>query len=249
MLAVKQLKLQHGARTLARGLTFEVKAGERWALLGPNGCGKSTLLATLAGVRPSLPECIVVQGKPLSHWTWRELACLRSLSLQTEHDVFSLPAIQRVLAVRQPWAAGLGWESEQDWQSALHWLNVFDLASQAQQDILTLSGGERQRLALAAAFAQGSPLMLFDEPTAHLDPPHASAFFQELQRHTEVAAVIALHDMHQALRHCSHALLFQGEQVLCGSVQKILTQESLEKAFSHPFIELGHDGKRVFLPQ
>jgi iron complex transport system ATP-binding protein len=249
MLAVKQLQLQHGARTLAHGLTFEVKAGERWALLGPNGCGKSTLLATLAGVRPSPPECIVLQEKPLSHWTWRELACLRSLSLQTEHDVFSLPAIQRVLAVRQPWAAGLGWESEQDWQSALHWLNVFDLASQAQQDILTLSGGERQRLALAAAFAQGSPLMLFDEPTAHLDPPHASAFFQELQRHPQVAAVIALHDIHQALAHCSHALLFQPEQILCGPSQTLLTQKNLEKTFAHPFTELSHEGKRFFLPQ
>jgi iron complex transport system ATP-binding protein len=192
----------------------------------------------------------VLQGKPLPHWTWRELAGLRSLSLQTEQDVFSLPAIQRVLAARQPVRdiGFLGWESEQDWQSAWHWLDVFDLRRQASQDILTLSGGERQRLALAAAFAQGASFMLLDEPTAHLDPPHASAFFQELQRHPQVAAIIALHDINQALAHCSHALLFQATHVLYGSVQDVLHRQNLEKTFGHPFTELERDGKRFLLP-
>jgi iron complex transport system ATP-binding protein len=249
MLVVKQLHLRHGARTLVRDLNLEVKSGQRWALLGPNGCGKSTLLATLAGVRPISTGSIMLQGKPLMHWGWRDLASLRSLSLQTEHDVFSLPAIQRLLTVRQPRTTALGWETEQDWESALHWLNIFDLKQQADQDVLTLSGGERQRLSLAAAFAQGAPLMLFDEPTAHLDPPHTSAFFQELQNHQAVAAVIALHDVNLALAHCSHTLLFQGEKILCGPMQEILTQENLQKTFSHPFTTLEQNGNKFFLPQ
>lgn len=248
MLDVKALKLNLGARCLVPNLSFVARPGERWAILGPNGCGKSTLLATLGGVLPLRSGTVLLQNKPLVQWSVRELARWRAFVLQTEHDAFSLPAIDRVLAARYALGSGLGWETTDDYAVADFWMACFDLRAQKIQDVLTLSGGERQRVSLAAAFAQEARLMLFDEPTTHLDLPHAIAFFELLATRTDVCALVVLHDVNLALRYCTHALLFCGDEVLTGTVQEVMTVEALGRAFAHPFRETWVEQQRWLLP-
>ncbi len=246
MLVVEQLSLSLAGRWLFRELSFDARAGERWAILGPNGCGKTSLLTCLAGLRRAHHGQVLLKDHDITHMPLRDLACLRSYTTQIEHDVFSLPSIQRVLAARQPFSTGWGWENATDLREARHWLTMFDLAGREDQDVLTLSGGERQRLALAAAFAQGAPLMLLDEPTAHLDVPHAQAFFQQLEQHPHICALLALHDLNLALRYCTHALLFTPGELQIGTVDTLLRPATLHQAFGHAFREF-HDGTQRWL--
>ena len=229
-------------------ISFHAQPGERWAILGANGCGKSTLLATLAGLQAYGEAQVLVQGKRLSDWPLRELARLRAYLPQTEQQAFALPAYQRVLAARWPHSAA-GWESPADWQVVQHWLAAFELSAQQQQNVLTLSGGERQRLSLAAVFAQEAPLLLLDEPTAHLDVPHSAAFFRLLKERSNDCALLVLHDLNLALHHCTHALLFSGGQVLAGPCEDILQPALLSAAFQHPFMEIRQEQRRWLLAQ
>lgn len=252
MLSVKNLVLQAGERPVTRQLTapisFHAQPGERWAILGANGCGKSTLLAMLAGLQDFTEGQVFIQEKSVADWPLRELAKLRAYLPQTEQQAFALPAYQRVLAARWPHSTA-GWESAADQAIAQHWLATFELSAQQQQNLLTLSGGERQRLNLAAVFAQQAPLLLLDEPTAHLDVPHSAAFFRLLKQRSNDCALLVLHDLNLVLHHCTHALLFSGGQVLAGTCEDILQPVLLSAAFQHPFMEIRQEQRRWLLAQ
>ena len=91
---------------------------------------------------------------------------------QQLHDAFSATVFDTVLLNRFPYLGGWGWERDGDRAAARDALATFDLTALASRDVLSLSGGERQRVALAATLCQDAPLMLLDEPLAHLDLHH-----------------------------------------------------------------------------
>jgi iron complex transport system ATP-binding protein len=103
------------------------------------------------------------------------------LLTQSVHDSFSARALDVVLLGRHPhhdrWSFG---DSDDDRRIALEALATVDAAALAARDVTTLSGGERQRVAVAALLAQQVPLLLLDEPTAHLDLKHQIALLAHL---------------------------------------------------------------------
>src|SRR6185295_1939544 len=106
-------------------------------------------------------------------------------------------------------------------------LAAVDAAALAPRDVTTLSGGERQRVAVAALLAQQVPLMLLDEPTAHLDLKHQVGLLQHLRAwvHQDAhAAVLALHDLNLVARFATHALLLQADgHARAGVVDDVMT--------------------------
>ncbi|MFX7140007.1 ATP-binding cassette domain-containing protein, partial [Acinetobacter baumannii] len=89
-------------------------------------------------------------------------------------------------------------------------LQALDLEGLCGRDVLTLSGGERQRVSLAAVLAQQAPLLLLDEPLAHLDLRHQILVLDTLARLTRAgrhASMLILHDLNLARRYATHALL------------------------------------------
>ena len=89
----------------------------------------------------------------------------------------------------------------------------FGMASFAERDVRTLSGGERRRVALAALLAQAPVLMLLDEPSSHLDPGHQVAALDvlaALARSDGKAIVMALHELHLAVRYADHVVALAG---------------------------------------
>jgi iron complex transport system ATP-binding protein len=114
----------------------------------------------------------------------------------------------------------------------------------------TLSGGEQRRVAVAALLAQQPGIFLLDEPTNHLDPHHqlvVLGLFRELARAGRTV-ITTLHDPTLAARFADRVLLLFGDgRWAAGPVASTLTAAALSELYLAPIIELGQDGRRVFV--
>ena len=112
--------------------------------------------------------------------------------------------------------------------------------------------GERQRVALAAALCQGAPLLLLDEPLAHLDLHHQIACLEALSHwvRSEARAVLfSCHDLNLARRFATHALLLDGRGGFhAGPVRDVLTPERASAAFGHPLVLIREGAHEALVP-
>jgi putative ABC transport system ATP-binding protein len=177
------------AETVAlRGLDLKVERGEAVAVLGPSGSGKSTFLTLAAGLdEPSAGE-LRSFGRSLGRLGERELADYRarhvSLVFQSDNLWPALSAEENVVTALRL----AGRDTDRARERAHAALAGFGLAERARQSVGSLSGGERQRVAIAAAFARETPLVLADEPTGELDELSERVVIEALLRLREDGA-------------------------------------------------------------
>ena len=235
LLDCEGLTLRAGTRTLLRELNMSLRAGELWCVLGPNGSGKTTLLHTLAGLRAPAAGWVRWRGRDATAWPIDEAARLRGLLPQHLHDHFAVRAIEIVLMGRHPHLSRWGWEDETDVAVALDALHAVGAEVLAARNVMSLSGGERQRVAIAALLAQQVPLMMLDEPTAHLDLKHQLQVLQHLRTLVDTdhrGAIVALHDLNLAARCATHALVLDGQGAAAhGPVAEVMDETTLGTAF------------------
>ncbi|EDZ98269.1 ABC transporter related [Burkholderia sp. H160] len=254
VLSAQRLTLRAGARTLLDAFTHTFYAGEIWCIAGPNGAGKTTLLSTLAGLLPPASGHVELDGARVSEWPPLPLARRRALMPQSAADAFSASVLDIVLLNRFPHLGGWGWERDEDRAAAQAALERLGLADFAARDVLSLSGGERQRVALAAVLCQDAPLLLLDEPLAHLDLHHQIDCLEALTAWTREpgwniprSVLFSCHDLNLARRFATHALLLDGAGgAYAGPVRDVLTPALTSRAFGYPLI-LIRDGEHEAL--
>ncbi|MGC3963262.1 MAG: ABC transporter ATP-binding protein [Rhodocyclaceae bacterium] len=234
-------------RMLCSDLSLHFAPGERWVVLGPNGAGKSTLIATLAGLSAPYAGAVHIDGAPIARARPQSLARRRSWCPQFWLDPFAAAAWETVACAIEATHPELSADDTQ--RTAREWLARFDMGALADNDVRALSGGERQRVALATAFAQRAPLVLLDEPTAHLDWAHQVLLRDVLFDWSAAGGTIvtAVHDINLAWTISTHALLFNGRgRVRWGSREEILTAEQLSNAYDIDISVRNEDGARWF---
>ena len=199
-----------GARVLA---DVSIGFGPGWtAIVGPNGAGKSTLLRTLAGLQKPDAGTLRLQGRSLHEWPDRARAARLAWLGQQVETTGELTVREVVHLGRLPHLGLFAAATARD--EALVDAAMHDAECAAWQDrrLHELSGGERQRALLARALAVDAPVLLLDEPTTHLDPPHQIALVRLLRRRAAagVAVVSVLHDLALALLADHVIVLEQG---------------------------------------
>jgi iron complex transport system ATP-binding protein len=249
-LAAAHLTVRAGARVLVRELTVGFAPGEVVAILGRNGSGKTLTLPTLAGLRHAAGGEVRLDGAPLGGLTRRSVALRLGLLPQDIEDAFVTSAIETVLIGRHPHLKLWQWETAEDERLARAALAAVDLENFAARRTDSLSGGEQRRLAIAAILAQQPGIFLLDEPTNHLDPHHQLAVLGLFRRLADEGrtVVTTLHDPTLAARFADRALLLFGDgRWSLGPVASALTETALSELYLAPMIELGRDGRRVFV--
>lgn len=252
LLKATGVTVQIGAVTSVRHLDLKVKPGDRWVMIGRNGVGKSTLLAALAGLRRIQGGMIACDGRPLAAWSTRSLACYRGWLAQHPDEPFAASVLESVLVGRHPYLGRFDWESEADIRLAHAALAELGIADLASRNVLSLSGGERQRVAIAALRVQSPQIYLLDEPLTHLDLAGQVAVLDCFARLAEAGAgvVMVMHDLHLALRWCSHALLLMGQgEWLAGPASAVLTAERLGQSLGYPLRRIDDGETSVFVPR
>ncbi len=151
------------------GLNLEVGSGSLALLLGPSGCGKTTLLSCLGGILRPTSGRIAIDDVDVTALDARELTMYRRRTVGIVFQAFNLlPSLTAIENVMVPMdAAGMnGRESRRRAEELLERVGLQDRMQHRPGD---LSGGQQQRVAVARAIALDPPLILADEPTAHLD--------------------------------------------------------------------------------
>jgi len=227
------LSVNLGGRSVLKGIDLRIAQGRWTCVVGPNGAGKSTLLRALAGLLPHQGQ-VLWQGARPAELTRRDRARRLSWLGQSEPVAEDLCVLDVVLLGRLPhqdWLAAPGARDRQAVESALRAVHAWDWRDRL---LGQLSGGERQRVLLARALAVDAPLMLMDEPLAHLDPPHQADWLERVQclKAKGVTLLSVLHEIGVAL-HADDVVVMQAGCVMhqgpCGD------------AFSHRAIEAVFD--------
>ena len=195
------------------GCSLEVPQGEFWMLLGNNGSGKSTLLRLLAGLLVPDRGSIVMPYKT--------------------GFVFQNPDHQLVMpTVGADIAFGLVNENlslTQTKERVRSALDAVNLADFERRPIHALSGGQKQRIAIAGAIARNCEVIMFDEPTALLDPDTQLELVAQVKNLVEERNLTALWVTHrlEELDYCDGAFLLQGGKVVAKGDPQNLKQQLL----------------------
>ncbi len=249
-LSARSLTVRAGSRTLVADLDLDLARGEVLAILGRNGSGKTLTLHTLAGLLAPAGGSVQLQGRPLSSLSRREVAQRLGLLPQDLEDAFVTSVLETVLIARHPHLKLWQWESAEDERLARAALAQVDMADFAARRTDTLSGGEQRRVAVAALLAQQVETYLLDEPTNHLDPHHQLAVLTLFRGLADRGGTVltTLHDPTLAARFADRVLLLYGDgRWELGPVATALTAASLSGLYLTPMLELGQEGRRVFV--
>ena len=205
-ISTNNLTIGYGRHIVQRDLNFDLHAGEMVCMLGPNGCGKSTLLRTLAGLQPALSGTFTTStlNSQLSTLPHIALVLTERLSLEntTVHDVVAMG--------RYPYTSFLGGLSSIDEQIIEQSLRDVGLDGVGHTFFNDHSDGEKQRTLIAKALTQETPIILLDEPTAHLDLPNRIRILQLLRRvarEQNKTILISTHELELAIQLSDRIML------------------------------------------
>ena len=174
-----------GAMTVLQGISLDVDAGERVALLGPSGCGKTTLLNLLGGLDRADEGVVNLGGENLGSASPKRLAQIRREKLGTIFQFFHLiPTLNSRENVELPLQL-LNWGAASIRARVDELIHAVGLESRAEAWPSELSGGEMQRIAVARALAAKPLVLLADEPTGNLDKATGEAVLALLKDLTE----------------------------------------------------------------
>lgn len=178
------------------GIDFQVNRGEIFCLLGPNGCGKTTLLDCILGIYRLSQGNIRVAGEDSRAFRPGEMARHVAYVPQRHENSFPYTVIDMVKMGRAVYTGRFSSPSDVDKERAREALTTVGMMDMRHRPFTQLSGGEAQLVMIARALAQDTPLIIMDEPTAHLDFKHEMLVMEtivKLVRETGLSVLMATH--------------------------------------------------------
>ena len=234
-LSAEQVRLAYGNLVVVHGLDLDVLDGTITAVIGPNGCGKSTLLRALGRLMRCSGGQVLLDGKRIDRLSTREVAKVLGILPQAPVAPEGLTVADLVARGRHPHQAWYRqWSSDDEAvvAEALQWTGMLELAERSVDE---LSGGQRQRAWISMALAQGTDLLLLDEPTTFLDLAHQVDVLDLIERlHSEVGrtVVMVLHDLNLAARYAGRLVAMKdGAIAAAGRPDEVLTEQLLTDVF------------------
>ncbi|HUF15876.1 MAG TPA: ABC transporter ATP-binding protein [Acidimicrobiia bacterium] len=210
-----------------RGVDLSVDPGERVALLGPNGAGKTTLALHLNGILTPSSGSISVGGLPVNETNLPEIRRRVGLVFQDSNDQLFMPSVWEDVAFGP---ANLGLTGEELGERVRAALTAVDGSEFAARPPHHLSGGEKRRAALATVLAMEPEVLVFDEPSAGLDPGGRRELISTLQVQP-ITQIVITHDLPLALELCPRAIIMRdGRVVADGSTASLLADQEMLSA-------------------
>jgi iron complex transport system ATP-binding protein len=254
MIEFRSLYVQYGLRPVLKDVSLKISKGEIIGLIGPNGSGKTTLIRAASGVLPPRSGQVIVDGKDLAGLSTQQRARLQAVVPQARSLPGDFSVRQVVFLGRTPHLGWLGQLGEADERQVQWALERTDTLALADRRIGELSGGEQQRVLLARALAQGTPILLLDEPTTHLDLRHQALLLDlvhELAREQGLTVLMALHDLNLAAIYTDRVVLLKDGCIQAvGDPRLVFTSERLEAVYQLPLNVITHPdyGTPLVLP-
>ncbi|MBE9474782.1 MAG: ABC transporter ATP-binding protein [Chloroflexi bacterium] len=235
MLSIRSVSVNYGEIEILHELSLTVEGGQVVSLIGPNGAGKTTLIRAISGVLPLRSGSVQVDEQDLATISITERARLLAVVPQARRLPPEYSVQQAVLMGRTPYLGWLGNPSKKDYEKARWAIDRTQISDFTERRVDELSGGEQQLVLVARALAQDSPVVLLDEPTAHLDLRHQAIILDlvhSLAREHGLAVLMSLHDLNLVSLYSDRiALLSDGQILAFGSPQEVLIPQYLSDVY------------------
>ncbi|MFF9794401.1 ABC transporter ATP-binding protein [Streptomyces bacillaris] len=233
-LAARGVTVGYGGRAVIDGLDVEIPPGVVTTIIGPNGCGKSTLLRTLTRLLRPTDGTVVLDGEDIAKLRTRDVAKKLGLLPQAPVAPEGLTVGDLVARGRHPHQSWLRQWSSDDAGVVERALTMTGVADLADRPVDSLSGGQRQRVWISMTLAQGTDLLLLDEPTTYLDLAHAIDVLDLVDdlHESGCTVVMVLHDLNLAARYSDNLIVMRSGRILAqGHPRDVITAELLHEAF------------------
>ncbi len=239
-IAINNLRLGYGKRTLLKHASATFPAEELTALIGRNGTGKSTLLKAIAGLKKTDEGAILVEGENIATMTPLQIA-QKIAFVSTERVHVAHLKVKDVVALgRAPYTNWIGRLDAEDEQIIARSLAQVGLTAFADKEMDTLSDGESQRAMIARALAQDTPVMLLDEPTAFLDLPNRyeiCLLLRRLAHENKKCIFFSSHDLGIVLEMCDKLALIDSGKLHHDTPHRLFEQGVLQHLFDGTALE------------
>ena len=239
--AVEGLSKSFGHFEVLKNVTFSVKPGEIFVLMGPSGSGKSVLLKHIVGLERPTAGRVTVDGRDAAAESTREQVRM-ALVFQSGALVNSLSVYDNLALYPREHRIANEAAIREKVMRALQILSLEGTANKAPSE---LSGGMKKRVAIARGLVMEPQLMLYDEPTSELDPVMSATIAEiiaTLKEEYHVTSIVVSHDRELALGIADRVgILMGGELVSLGTPAELRTPRDPRVAeFLNPKIDLKH---------
>lgn len=223
-------------KVILENINLKAQEGDLIAILGENGAGKSTLMRSIAGLQKILTGDILLLNKSLKYFKPKDLAQNISMVLTEKINVPHL-GVQGLLGLgRSPYNNWLGTLNEKDKEVITWAMQVTETQQFKEGFVNQLSDGEKQKIMIARALVQDTPIILLDEPTAHLDFSNKVMIFmllKKLAEENQKTIIFSTHDLELALQLASKIWLIpsKSQEILVGSPEDLVLSGKFEEIF------------------
>lgn len=234
-LEARGLSLAYDDRLVVEELSLTIPVGQVTVIVGANACGKSTLLRGLARLLKPRAGAALLDGDDIARLPTREVATRLGILPQQPVAPEGITVADLVARGRHPhqrWWRQFSAEDEAAVGAALAVTGTADLADRPVDE---LSGGQKQRVWIALTLAQGTPLLLLDEPTTFLDLAHQVEVLDllaELNEREGRTVVLVLHDLNLACRYAHHMVAMRDGRIVAeGTPGEVVTADLVREVF------------------
>ena len=242
VLNLSQVNFIRNDRLILAPLTWQVREGERWLVLGANGSGKTTLLRIASMYEHPSSGTVEVLGERLGRTDVRQLRrrvgfVSPALTAQLRPELRCLDVVMTAkYAALEPWWHRYTADDERRARALLTRMSVAELA---ERSMATVSSGEQQRVVLARALMNEPGVVLLDEPSARLDLAGREQLIEALSEltldPTAAPLVLVTHHIDETPPGMTHVLMLRdGEVVIQGPIEPCLTSGALSECFGMP---------------
>jgi len=233
---INHLNFSYRNTLVLNDISFSVREGEFFIIIGPNGSGKTTLVKIISNIIGIQNGSLTIFGQPVRDYTKRLLARKVAYVPQAPEVDFPFSVRELVLMGRAPHIGLLGIEGKKDHEIADRAMAFTGIEHLADRRVGRLSGGERQMAYIAMAVCREPEVIVLDEPTASLDYAHQVSvmdLMEKMKTEKKVTVIMVSHDINLAAMYGDRLLLVKDGRKLCiGKAPDVISGNILEEAYN-----------------
>ena len=232
---IRDLKYSYNnKKQVINGMNLTLDEGELLCVLGRNGAGKSTFFSCLLGLLKPYEGSILLEGKELKSLKEKDIASVVGFVPQNNTTTFGFTVFDYVLMGCASKLGIFSHPGKEEEKAALDAIELMGISDFSDRSFSELSGGERQQVTIARAIASHPKVILFDEPTAHLDYSNQVKVLKMIKSLSEkgFAVAVTTHDPNHAMLLNGNVALFDGKGGLRkGSAKELVTEDNLKEIY------------------
>lgn len=224
----------HSSDTIWENINIDVFEGECLCLLGPNGCGKTTLFNCINNNFQLKTGQVLLNGRNVQEYTPTELARTMGTVFQEHSAPFPYTSLEVVRMGRTPHLKLLATPNKKDTERAYAIMEELGIAHLAGKRYTQISGGERQLVLIARTLCQEPEVILFDEPTSHLDFKNQAMVLKTVKKLSKKGMTIVMtsHFPNHVYKIATRVAMFGYQGMIAqGPVDEVMTEENLTKTY------------------